>query len=138
MIDRQRLIPAVILGAMGLLALKAISWTGDFAALTEQVAPQSARVGPDGSYNPDNVRGATHIWARARDPYVLSPDVTGSVPGKDEKASGAKSAPLPGTPAGVPVAAPDTGVRDRASVMNQGERPMSPACLLYTSDAADE
>jgi flagellar motility protein MotE (MotC chaperone) len=132
MIDRQRLIPAVILGAVGLLALKAISWTGDFTQLAEQVAPQSARVGPDGSYDPDDFKGVTRLWARAREPYVMSPDVTGSVPAKDAKAPDAKGAEAKGAPpspagAAPAPAAPENAARDRASVMNQGERPMSPA-----------
>ncbi len=52
MIDRQKLLPAVILGSVALLALKAISWsTGEFVPLAQQVAPSGA-VNPDGTYDP--------------------------------------------------------------------------------------
>jgi flagellar motility protein MotE (MotC chaperone) len=120
MFERSRLIPAVILGAVGLLALKVISWSGaTFTPLADQVAPQTARVGPDGSYNPNDFRGVTQMWARAREPYVIqSPEVTGSVEKKDDKApAAAPQQPMP----------PEANIRDRSSVLNTGQRAMSPA-----------
>lgn len=136
MMDRQRLIPAVILGATGLLALKLISWTGvgdhfNFTPLADQVAPRSAVVTPDGAYNPNDFKGMTQMWGRAREPYVINaPDTTGSVPAKDTKPAGdAKTTEgKPGTaePAAQPPPA-DSAIRDRSAVMNQGQRAMSPA-----------
>jgi flagellar motility protein MotE (MotC chaperone) len=137
MMDRHRLIPAVILGAVGLLALKAISWTVgsgvSFVPLAEQVSPRTAVVHPDGSYNPNDFRGMVQMLARAREPYVItSPEVTGSVPAKDAdkkdgkapdgkkpdgKVAEAASQPMPTGP----------NPKDRASVMNQGERTPSTA-----------
>jgi hypothetical protein len=137
MMDRQRLIPAVILGAVGLLALKAISWTVgsgvSFVPLADQVAPRTAVVHPDGSYNPNDFRGMVQMLARAREPYIItSPEVTGSVPAKDADKKDAK-APDGKAPDGkiaeVPSQPMPTGPnpKDRASVMNQGERTPSTA-----------
>jgi flagellar motility protein MotE (MotC chaperone) len=137
MMDRQRLIPAVILGAVGLLALKAISWTVgsgvSFVPLADQVAPRTAVVHPDGSYNPNDFRGMVQMLARAREPYIItSPEVTGSVPAKDTDKKDGK-APDGKTPDGkiaeVPSQPMPTGPnpKDRASVMNQGERTPSTA-----------
>ncbi len=120
MLDGRRLIPAVILGASGLLALKVISWTGgSFVPLAEQVAPRSAVVNPDGTYNPNDFRGVTQMWARAREPYVIpSPETTGSVDKKPAAPPAAGAATGP---------APEVSIRDRSSVMNTGQRAMSPA-----------
>jgi flagellar motility protein MotE (MotC chaperone) len=137
MMDRQRLIPAVILGAVGLLALKAISWTVgsgvSFVPLADQVAPRTAVVHPDGSYNPNDFRGMVQMLARAREPYIItSPEVTGSVPAKDADKNDAK-APDGKAPDGKIAEAASqpmpTGPKpkDRASVMNQGERTPSTA-----------
>lgn len=114
MIDRQKLIPAVILSAIGLLALKAISWTGGtFVPLSEQVAPRTAVINPDGSYDPEQFRGWTRMWARAREPYVIpSPETTGSV----NQPEGRKEAQQP---------PPPNAARDRTNLMNTGERPQS-------------
>jgi flagellar motility protein MotE (MotC chaperone) len=147
MMDRQRLIPAVILGAVGLLALKVISWTAgsgvSFVPLADQVAPRTAVVHPDGSYNPNDFRGMVQMLARAREPYIItSPEVTGSVPAKDANKKDAKApdakapdakAPDGKTPDGKVAEAASqpmpTGPnpKDRASVMNQGERTPSTA-----------
>lgn len=137
MMDRHRLIPAVILGAVGLLALKAISWTVgsgvSFVPLADQVAPRTAVVHPDGSYNPNDFRGMVQMLARAREPYIItSPEVTGSVPAKDADKKDAK-APDGKKPDGKVAEAASqpmpTGPnpKDRASVMNQGERTPSTA-----------
>jgi flagellar motility protein MotE (MotC chaperone) len=136
MIDRRRLIPAVILGAMGLLALKVISWTGvgdqfNFVPLADQVAPVTAKVNPDGTYNPAEFKGVTQMWAKAREPYIVNAaDVTGSVPAKPKKdspppdpkaaAPGPKEGPVQAMP-------PESSIKDRSAVMNEGQRPLSPA-----------
>jgi flagellar motility protein MotE (MotC chaperone) len=120
MFERSRLIPAVILCATGLLALKVISWSGgEFRTLSEQVAPSGARVNPDGSYDPNAFRGVTQMWARAREPYIINaPETTGSVQNKDAPAQ-----PAPGSQ---PMPA-EAQIRDRSQVMNSGQRVMSPA-----------
>ncbi|MCX7340743.1 MAG: hypothetical protein NT037_09490 [Hyphomicrobiales bacterium] len=136
MIDRRRLIPAVILGALGLLALKVISWTGvgsqfNFVPLADQVAPATAKVNPDGTYNPAEFKGVTQMWAKAREPYVVNAvDITGSVPAKPNKdapppdpkaaAPGPKEAPVQAIP-------PGSSIKERSAVMNEGQRPLSPA-----------
>ncbi|MCO4055205.1 MAG: hypothetical protein HEQ16_14390 [Bosea sp.] len=131
MIDRRRLIPAVILGAMGLLALKAMSWLGlagslQITPLAEQVAPRTAIVQPDGSYNPSDFRGMTQMFARAREPYFPDRvDVTGSVPAKPPQTSAAQ-APAGATPATAP-AMPEPPFKDRAAVMNESQRTLSSA-----------
>jgi flagellar motility protein MotE (MotC chaperone) len=133
MIDRQRLIPAVILGALSLLALKVISWSEvsfDFTPLAEQVAPRSAKVDANGNYNPDDFRGWTQIWAKARQPYVPSLiEHTGSVTKGKPKEGEAAEAPAKDAPAKDAPAkdAPADAPRNRSAVMNQGERSASPA-----------
>jgi flagellar motility protein MotE (MotC chaperone) len=139
MLDRHRLIPAVILGAMGLLALKALSWTGEgaFTPLAQQVAPPNARPAPDGSYDPSLYRGWTQMWARAREPYVIrAPETTGSI------STPAEQPPVPAgdRPPGatLPLPPPPT---DHAALLNQGQRPMSPAeraLVERLSDRRDE
>lgn len=124
MIERQKLIPAVILGAIGLLALKAISWSGGtFVPLSEQVAPRSAVVNPDGTYDPNQFRGMVQMWARAREPYVISAETTGSVQKKDEKAA-AGTDPKAQEPQPMPA---EAAGRNRADLINRGERPQSAA-----------
>jgi flagellar motility protein MotE (MotC chaperone) len=119
MIRSSRLIPAVILGAIGLLALKGISWlSGDFRSLSQQFAPSTAVVNPDGSYDPRQFGGIVQMWARAREPYVIpSPETTGSV---DKKPTDKPADKPPGTQ-------PEPSIRDRSNVMNTGQRAMSPA-----------
>ncbi len=138
MLDRRRLIPAVILGSMGLLSLKVISWMGvgdhfNFTPLVDQVSPPSARVNPDGTYNVGDFKGVTQMWARAREPYVItSPETTGSVPAQDAKdkdakakdAKGKEEPPKEQVAQGMP---PETSIKDRSAVMNQGQRALSPA-----------
>lgn len=118
---RQKLIPAVILGATGLLALKAISWSmGDIVPLAQQVAPRHAVVASDGSYDPEQFQGWTRMWARAREPYIIpSPEVTGSVTKPEEKPDPKKPAEQPMPPQGQ--------LRNLSGVMNTGERPLSPS-----------
>ncbi len=130
MLDRRRLIPAVILGAMGLLSLKVISWMGigdnfNFTPLVDQVSPPSARVNPDGTYNVGDFKGVTQMWARAREPYVIpSPEVTGSVPAKDKDAPAKDAAAKDQAAQAMPA---EASIKDRSAVMNQGQRALSPA-----------
>lgn len=127
MIERQKLIPAVILSAIGLLALKAISWNaGSFVPLSEQVAPRTAVINPDGSYDPNQFRGVTQMWARAREPYVITaPETTGSVNKPETPAQPAAQPPAqpPTQPPQLPQGAP----RDRAGALNGVDRMPSPS-----------
>lgn len=118
---RQKLIPAVILGALGLLALKAISWSmGDIVPLAQQVAPRHAVVSSDGSYDSDQFRGWTRMWAKAREPYLIpSPEVTGSVTKPEEKPDAKRPVEQPMPPQGQ--------LRNLSGVMNTGERTLSPS-----------
>ncbi len=81
MIERPRLIPAVILGAMGLLALKLLAWTSaPFPGVIPASPPafQSARPGPSGPE--PQVWGLANVIARAHAPDILlDPETTGSV-----------------------------------------------------------
>ncbi len=135
MLDRRRLIPAVILGAMGLLSLKVISWMGigdnfNFTPLADQVSPPTARVNADGTYTVSDFKGVTQMWARAREPYVIpSPDITGSVPAKDKDARDKDSKVKDDVPKDQLAQAmpPEASIKDRSAVMNQGQRALSPA-----------
>ena len=69
MIERPRLLPAVILGAMGLLALKLLAWT--------------AEPGPGHIPVPLPLMAQAPVAktvARAHAPGVFDPETTGSVP----------------------------------------------------------
>jgi flagellar motility protein MotE (MotC chaperone) len=118
MMRSSRLIPAVILSAVGLLALKLLSWTGgSFTPLRDQVSPQAAVVNPDGSYNPNDFRGVTQMWARAREPYVITaPETTGSVNAPPTQPQG--QAPAQGQQP----ASGEGAIRDRSNVLNNGQR----------------
>ncbi|MGL4729834.1 MAG: MotE family protein [Bosea sp. (in: a-proteobacteria)] len=129
MIEKPRLIPAVILGAMGLITLKVIGWvTGP------SLPPPSPAISE--AQKPEYT-GFVKMMAKARAPYVYDPETTGSVGDKkkdekkdakkdgkaDAKSADAKDAeakqaeanekPNPNAP------------RDRANMMNNGERPLS-------------
>jgi flagellar motility protein MotE (MotC chaperone) len=124
MIERPRLIPAVILGAMGLIALKVIGWSSAGPPMPEQV--QVSQLKPE-------LKGFTKMMANARAPYNPNdPDTTGSVPAKPKKDIEAKEAEAKAAEAKaaetkvmaeakIPANAP----RDRSNMINTGERPPS-------------
>jgi flagellar motility protein MotE (MotC chaperone) len=131
MIQTPRLIPAVILGAMGLITLKVLGWMSGPA-----LPPESTIIEAQHKQEPT---GFFKMMAKARAPYVYDPETTGSVNDKkkddkkdakareeakagDGKSADAKDAeaksrgddkPNPNAP------------RDRSNMMNTGERPMS-------------
>jgi flagellar motility protein MotE (MotC chaperone) len=129
MIQSPRLIPAVILGAMGLITLKVLGWMSGPA-----LPPASPGIEAQQTHEPT---GFFKMMAKARAPYVYDPETTGSVEkkkdekkdakGKDDPKGDGKSAdakdaeaksradekPNPNAP------------RDRSNMMNTGERPMS-------------
>ena len=83
MIERPRLLPAVILGAMGLLALKLLAWTAEpYPGKVPSSAPAFATAKP-----------APEVWAMAKkiahahspDVSFMDPETTGSNPAPDSK-----------------------------------------------------
>lgn len=120
MIERPRLIPAVILGAMGLLTLKALGWMGGSSqeVATPVILPPAtvAQTEPVGR---PKLKGWAEIIGHARAPYVVGdPDTTGSVDKKDEKKNDEKKKDEP---------AVGPNPYSKAGVMNGTERPVSPA-----------
>lgn len=79
MIEKPRLIPAVILGAMGLLALKLLAWTGEpYPGTVPSSAAAFAAEAP-AKAEPD-VWGLAKVIARAHAPDTfMDPETTGSV-----------------------------------------------------------
>ena len=83
MIERPRLIPAVILGAMGLLALKLLAWTAE---------PYPGKV-PASAGAFATAKPAPEVWAMAKtiahahspDTSFMDPETTGSNPAPDPK-----------------------------------------------------
>jgi flagellar motility protein MotE (MotC chaperone) len=138
MIDKARLIPAVILGAVGLLALKVMSWTGDVAMVARPQPAAQVAVAP---YDPEQYKGFTKIIAKSRMPYVYpDPETTGSVPDKpkdkdkpkqDAKAEiKAEAKPDAATEKAMAAEAKkqmDNGPRNAAGWLNGAERPSTPS-----------
>lgn len=84
MIERPRLLPAVILGAMGLLALKLLTWAEDATpGKIPTAAPVFAQV--DKAKAEKEARGLAKAIARAHSPDFFDPETTGSVPSPDPK-----------------------------------------------------
>jgi flagellar motility protein MotE (MotC chaperone) len=132
MFEKPRLIPAVILGAMGLITLKVLGWVTGPALPPPSPAISEAQ-------KPEYT-GFVKMMAKARAPYVYDPETTGSVSDKkkddkkdakkDDKKGDAKSADAKDAEAKLAEAneKPNPNApRDRANMMNNGERPMSGA-----------
>ncbi|MGX5736711.1 MotE family protein [Bosea thiooxidans] len=101
MIERPRLLPAVILGAMALLALKLLAWTGETGSnpnppepeTTASLAAAKPPAGKSTSGKPSvstaksepDVWGLAKIIARAHAPDFFDPETTGSTPAPDPK-----------------------------------------------------
>lgn len=93
MIERPRLLPAVILGAMGLLALKLLAWTSQPypgkgpASAPAFTAPDMASAKPE-----PEVWGLAKVIARAHAPdRFMDPETTGSVDKPAPKTEGEKA-----------------------------------------------
>ena len=84
MIEKPRLLPAVILGAMGLLSLKLLGWYLDMAGTDRPPAAIAAPAKPE-------IAGLARMNAWAQAPDIMDPMVTGSV----DKPSPPKDRPLP-------------------------------------------
>ena len=84
MIDRPRLLPAVILGAMALLALKMLAWT---AEPYPGKVPASALILGATPTPEKEARGMAKVIAQAQSPGIQfrDPETTGSVPAPDPK-----------------------------------------------------
>lgn len=86
MIEKPRLIPAVILGAMSLLALKLLAWTSEpYPGKVPSSAAAFGSATTAGKAEPD-IWGLAKVIARAHAPNVLfDPETTGSVDKPDKK-----------------------------------------------------
>ncbi len=89
MIERPRLLPAVILGAMGLLALKMLAWTAEpYPGKVPASAQVLASQPPASGAKPDPaVWGLAKVIAHAHSPDMQfrDPETTGSVDKPDPK-----------------------------------------------------
>ncbi len=121
MIERPRLIPAVILGAMGLLALKLLAWTAE-------PYPGKIPASPNAFSDPNSVRALANTIANASDAMVpgrqtyRDPETTGSNPAPDptkeqEKADADAKAQ----------AARDANPNNKAGIVNGTKQPVSPS-----------
>ncbi|WP_199093559.1 hypothetical protein [Bosea sp. ASV33] len=109
MIERPRLLPAVILGAMGLLALKLLAWTAEPA--------------------PGHIPAAAPLFAQAAakhpgktPPNVFDPETTGSVPAPDPKKEQEKK-----DADAKAEAARAANPNNKAGIINGTAQPVSPA-----------
>lgn len=112
MIERPRLLPAVILGAMGLLALKLLAWTAEPApGHIPPNAPLIAQAAAKGANKKTNKAEAD----------VFDPETTGSVPAPNPKAEREKAE------AEAAAARAASNPNNKAGIMNGSAQPMSPA-----------
>jgi len=122
-IERPRLLPAVILGAMGLLALKLLAWTaepapGHIPAPTSLFAQSAAK-----DTKPDpKVSGFAKTVARANAPDAFDPETTGSVPAPENKKEQEKK-----EAEAKAEAARAANPNNKAGIINGTAQPMSPA-----------
>lgn len=111
MIQTPRLIPAVILGAMGLLALKLLAWT---AEPYPGKVPASPPVLP--ATQEKEAGGIAKIIAKAHQPGTFwDPETTGTIDPPKPKASPEEQAKR------------DTNPNNKAGLMNGTAQPVSPA-----------
>jgi flagellar motility protein MotE (MotC chaperone) len=108
-IERPRLLPAVILGAMGLLALKLLAWT---AEPSPGHIPAAAPLFAQAAAKPTNKAA----------PKVYDPETTGSVPAPDPKKEQEKK-----EAEAKAEAARAANPNNKAGIMNGSVQPVSPA-----------
>ncbi len=113
MIERPRLLPAVILGAMGLLALKLLAWTAEPSPGHIPAAPPL--------FAQAAAKNANKAVARAHAPDIFDPETTGSVPAPDPKEQEKKEAEAKAE------AARAANPNNKAGIMNGSVQPVSPA-----------
>ncbi|MGX1742740.1 MotE family protein [Bosea sp. NPDC055353] len=121
MIERPRLLPAVILGAMGLLALKLLAWTAEPAPGHIPVDLPLMAQAPAAKDDP-KIWGLAKIIARAHAPDVFDPETTGSVPAPDPKKEQEKK-----EAEAKAEAARAANPNNKAGIMNGSVQPVSPA-----------
>jgi flagellar motility protein MotE (MotC chaperone) len=121
-IERPRLLPAVILGAMGLLALKMLAWMAEpYPGKVPAPQPITSAALP----KPEKeVWGLAKVTAHARSPDIQyrDPETTGSVPAPDPKKEAEKA-----EAAAKEEAARAANPLNKAGVMNGVAAPVSPA-----------
>lgn len=120
MIERPRLLPAVILGAMGLLALKLLAWTAEPFPGTVPASPLAFAATAKAKPEPE-AWGLAKIIARAHAPDVFDPETTGSVPAPNPKAEREKAE------AEAAAARLANNPNNKAGIMNGTVQPVSPA-----------
>lgn len=123
MIEKPRLLPAVILGAMGLLALKLLAWGEEKApGKIPPAAPVFAQGQSDKAKPEKEVWGLAKVTARAHAPEFFDPETTGSVPAPDpKKEQEKKDAEVKAD------AARAANPNNKAALMNGTAKPLSPA-----------
>lgn len=109
MIERPRLLPAVILGAMGLLALKLLAWTAE---------PSPGHIPAAAPLFAQTAAKPAHKTA----PNVFDPETTGSVPAPDPKKEQEKK-----DAEAKAEAARAANPNNKAGIMNGSAQPVSPA-----------
>ena len=124
MIERPRLLPAVILGAMALLALKLLAWTsepypGTIPASSQVLSAASSPAKPE-----KDVWGMAKVIAHAHSPdrIILDPETTGSVDKPDPKKAQEKT-----EAEAKEEAARAANPLNKAGVLNGTAPPVSPA-----------
>jgi flagellar motility protein MotE (MotC chaperone) len=121
-IEKPRLIPAVILGAMGLLALKLLAWTAEpYPGKVPSSAPVFTAA-PAAKPEPE-VWGLAKVIARAHAPDTfMDPETTGSVPAPDPKKEQEKA-----EAEAKAEAARAANPNNKAGLVNGTAKPVSPA-----------
>lgn len=123
MIERPRLIPAVILGAMGLLALKLLAWTAEPYPGKVPASELAFTAAGGGKAQPETWAFARTIArAHAPDGMLLDPETTGSVDKPDPKKEQEKA-----EAEAKAQAARDANPNNKAAVMNGTGKAVSPA-----------
>lgn len=124
MIERPRLIPAVILGAMGLLALKLLAWSSEPYPGKVPASPPALASVAHAAANPEpEVWALARVIAKAHAPdAVLDPETTGSVDKPDPKKEQEKA-----EAEAKAEAARAANPANKAAIMNGTARPISPA-----------
>jgi len=120
-IEKPRLLPAVILGAMGLLALKLLAWTAE---------PHPGKIPSSDLAFASEEKPAKETWGlpkatgRAQSPNIQfrDPETTGSVPAPEPKKEGEKT-----EAEAKAEAASAANPQNKAGVINGTAPPVSPA-----------
>jgi flagellar motility protein MotE (MotC chaperone) len=122
-IERPRLLPAVILGAMGLLALKLLAWTAESAPGHIPVdLPVFAQAPTGKNAAKANPEAGSPTRTSVRAQGVFDPETTGSVPAPEPKKDQEKK-----EAEAKAEAARAANPNNKAGIMNGSAQPVSPA-----------